>query len=151
MRRLRRAWRRGSGSGLVLSALLVASLATWRLRAASAATEPPVGGGALHPTPTIPAAAPPHFRAVSLVAPLRMGGSPAATTPGDVLARLRARVARSRSGVPAAEVDRWILRFLTDPDLRTALEAGLGRMTRYEPLIRETLRRHGQPRSCSTW
>lgn len=145
MRRLRRAWRRGTGNGLVLSALLVASTATWRLRAATAASEPPVAAGALHATPTIPAAAPPHFRAVSLVAPLPTGRSPAATTPGDVLARLRARVARTRPGVPAAEVDRWILRFLTDPDLRTALEAGLGRMTRYEPLIRETLRRHGQP------
>lgn len=141
MRRLRRRWRR-AGYGLVLSALLVASLAAWRLRSASAATDPGLSVGAPH---AFPAAARPHSRAGGPAAPLRRAGSPAASAPGDALARLRARVARSRPGVPAAEVDRWILRFLTEPDRRAALEAGLGRMARYEPLVRETLRRHGQP------
>lgn len=34
---------------------------------------------------------------------------------------------------------------LSEPEMRSELEAGLGRMTRFEPLIRATLRRHDEP------
>jgi membrane-bound lytic murein transglycosylase D len=47
--------------------------------------------------------------------------------------------------VPAVEVDRWILRLLSDAELRAGMDDALGRMSRYEPLIRETLRRNREP------
>jgi membrane-bound lytic murein transglycosylase D len=42
-------------------------------------------------------------------------------------------------------VDRWILRIAAEAPYREGFEDGLGRMSQYEPLIRETLRRHGLP------
>jgi soluble lytic murein transglycosylase-like protein len=75
----------------------------------------------------------------------RPGSRDSVRTPEQLLAAIRERVARGDPKVPAVEVDRWILRLATDPDMRSWLEDGLTRMGRYAPLIRESLHRNGQP------
>ncbi|HEX6037790.1 lytic transglycosylase domain-containing protein [Longimicrobium sp.] len=71
--------------------------------------------------------------------------NPSASAPGQVLAAVRARAAQANPAVPAAEVDRWILHFVGNPERRRSLEDALGRMARFEPLVRDALRRHGVP------
>lgn len=67
-----------------------------------------------------------------------------ANTPDHLEAvRLRLRTRDARS--PAYQVDEWIIRISTTPHLREAVEDALGRMQRYEPMIRETLRQQRMP------
>jgi membrane-bound lytic murein transglycosylase D len=119
-------------------------MAGWRLRGAAAPAQTVPAGAARFVAPLPP----PLLRIGHAPAqlPARPAGPAAATTtPDGVVAALRARASRGGAGVPAAEVDRWILRWVTEPERRRELEDGLGRMARYEPLVRESLRRHGQP------
>lgn len=143
---LRRALRRNSGAGLLLAALVATGLATYRLRAALAATGDPIPAAIeVSHEDGLPDA--PHLLTMRQAVPLRAHRTrvPGAAPPDAGLAALRARISRGDPRAPAAEVDRWVLRFVTEPRRREELEAGLGRMARYEPLVREALRRYGQP------
>ncbi len=62
--------------------------------------------------------------------------------PGPVRSTIRAG-GSAAAGTARAEVDRWVVRFSRGgaPEMRRAL----GRMTRYEPLIRQSLREQGLP------
>jgi transglycosylase-like protein with SLT domain len=132
-------WRRASSSGLVLAALLGVCLAAQRLQNRSTAN-----------TPTLPAT-PSVLRPVAVDhldgtrPPGEAKRDSGVRSPDQLLAAVHARVARGDPGVPAVEVDRWILRLATDPGMRSWLEDGLSRMGRYAPLIRESLHRNGQP------
>lgn len=113
---------------LVLSAVLAASAAAQRMR------------GDERPELTSPPTAAPPVNA-----PVRAEVRSASPRPGYALAELRRRLEVRENGSPASEVDRWILRFATEARFRSEVQDALGRMSLYQPLIRETLRRHGQP------
>lgn len=130
---------RASASGLLLSACVSAGVATWRLRVVTAAPAPAV------PPPSAPVADPRTTVAEQPAEPGRAVANPPASAPGQVLATVRARAPHADPAVPAAEVDRWILHFVGDPERRRWFEDALGRMARYEPLVRDALRRHGAP------
>jgi soluble lytic murein transglycosylase-like protein len=139
------ALQRASEGGLVLAALLGVGVATWRLRTAAAA--PTTAATIRAPrAPTereLPATFPYLGRAAA--PPAGSAQDPARPPADPLLAALRSRVRRGDSRVPAVAVDRWILRLLSDAELRAGMDDALGRMSRYEPLIRETLRRNGEP------
>jgi soluble lytic murein transglycosylase-like protein len=116
-----------------------AGVATWRLRVVTAAPAPAV------PVPATPSAGPLATVAAGAAAPGRPVVVPPSVASGQVLAAVRARAARTDATAPAAEVDRRILYFVGEPERRRRLEDALGRMTRYEPLVRDALRRHGAP------
>jgi soluble lytic murein transglycosylase-like protein len=131
-------WRRRSRGNLLVVAPLAAGAAIGSLRLA------PPSPQALPPVPLEssvfapqPAAPPPQGDA----APAHEPRHDAAAT----LAALRDRVAAADPRVPAAEVERWMLRLATEPRRRAGFEAGLARMGRFEPLIREALRVEGLP------
>lgn len=130
--------RRASSSALVAAALATATAATSRLRASTPAPAHRVSSTAARPLKDDRVQG---FRPHS--------PSPPPLTPRDpdvdLLAAVRVRAQGADPRAPAAEVDRWILRLATDPRFREGFEDALGRMTRYEPLIRQTLRRHGLP------
>lgn len=119
---------RVTGPMLVFAAVFAASAAAARMREAQFPD---------HPAP------PPTLAAPRMVPP------PPDVRPaprrGHALAKLRRRLDGRDGASPATEVDRWILRFATEDRFRKEVQAALGRMSRYQPLIRETLRRHGQP------
>lgn len=124
-------------TSLALAALLSASVATCRLRTADAT--PPATGAARTGAPTVVVRFPmASTRPADARRDMRADTAPA-------LGGLRARLQRGDRRVPATQVDEWILRFATDPGLRASVEAGLGRMARYEPFVRNALRRQGLP------
>jgi soluble lytic murein transglycosylase-like protein len=137
-RTLIRLWRRASNSGLVLAALLGVGLAGERLRQFSAPITPPI----LAAPPALFPLAPGHR---SQTRPLGESNRHNHVSPDELLAAVKARAARGDPRVPGVEVDRWILRLTTDPEMRSWMEDGLSRMGRYAPLIRESLDRNGQP------
>lgn len=129
------ALRRASSTALVIAALASATAATWRVRASSPRLGPGVPQSRPEPQPPVP------IRLIGQTA----APSFARAADRDLLATVRDRVERGDPRVPATEVDRWILRLASDPAYRNGFEEALGRMTRYEALIRQTLRRHGLP------
>lgn len=130
--------RRRSGGNLLVAAPLVVGAAIGSLRL------PP------HPVQQFPAARPeaPAARPNPAASVARVHAVPPSEPLHDassVLAALRGRVAAADHRVPAAEVERWMLRLATEERRREGLEAGLARMGRFEPLVREALRAEGLP------
>lgn len=134
---VRRCRRRAGGSLLVAAPLaLGAAIGSLRLPLPAAQHLPPPPSEAPAPRPE-PAAPVAEADAAPPSEPLHDASS--------ALAALRGRVAAADQRVPAAEVERWMLRLATQARRREALEAGLARMGRFEPLIREALRAEGLP------
>ena len=130
--------RRASGAGLVLAAAVCAAGAAQRVAAARGAMEAAVVERT-HPAENtlrpLRAPAPPRSR------PRRQVHA----DPAALLATLDARSRNAEAGVPAAEVDRWIVRLVSTPATREWLESALTRMTRFEPFVLTALRRNGDP------
>lgn len=127
---------RASGAGVILSACMSAGVATWRIGVVHTAS--PVA----RPAPVAARSVRPADQHAPRSIPQRSGsaGTPA---PAD---GFRARPAAADPAALAAEVDRWLMHYLTDTGRRGGLETALDRMGRYERLIVESLRRHGAPR-----
>jgi len=130
--------RRASSTALVAAAVATATAATSRVRASTPVLAPVVAATAEHPLTGDPVQRLRPHSPLPLPQTLR-------NPDVDHLAAVRARAQGADPRAPAAEVDRWILRLATEPRFREGFEDALGRMTRYEPLIRQTLGRHGLP------
>lgn len=87
----------------------------------------------------------PHPDPIARLSVGRVLGAPRPLHQQRALAAIQGRARHAPRGTPAAEVDRWILRLATDPEMRAWMDDALTRMGRYEPLIRESLRRYSQP------
>jgi hypothetical protein len=122
-------WRRRA-AGMMLSGALVAASAVLAAILRHASEEPPP---------------PPPPRAMRAVPSVLHAPAPPPHDTRATLAALRARVASADPRVPAAEVDRWMLRMVGEERLRGGFEAALSRMGRYEGLIRDALRSEGLP------
>ncbi len=127
-------------AALVAAAICAGTAAAHRLGGRGATTVADAAGtpagvpALLAPRARVPADVPRERRAQSAAAPRIPREAAVAAVP-------RAAAASS----PAAEVDRVVRRLLGSTGERQSLEAALGRMTAYEPLVRGELRRRGVP------